>query len=336
MPVMSLHLPARRIAATASHAAAGRPCLHLQYLLPQTQRRTFKFGFGSREVKDGSAKSKGDSLADLRRRIFEKNMDRTQGDSIFDEELQNQEPEKPRIKEARKTFDEASPPTFKRSMVKEHMRRAEDPDPRWRIRFLKKKVRQMVRDADKPLTKAQRIKLTEKEHTSTSDVLATSTKRLMFLSRQIVGKTVDDAITQMRFSKKKMAREVRWQLELARDEAIAKRGMGLGAADGKVFDKPRQIQTKDGKWMEVKDPTGLYVDQSWVGKRLWLGRKAHYMARGRISMMWKPSAAISIVLKEEKTRLRQHDDRVEKEAKKAPWVHLPNRPVTAQRQYYSW
>lgn len=47
-------------------------------------------------------------------------------------------------------------------------------------------------------------------------------------------------------------------------------------------------------------------------------------------------SVINMVLKEEKTRIRQHEERVAKEAKKAPWVHLPNRPVTAQRQYYSW
>ncbi|KAI0880685.1 ribosomal protein L22 [Annulohypoxylon maeteangense] len=330
---MSLHLPARRIAATASQAAASRPCLHLQYLLPQTQRRAFNWGLSPKVVQNTVDKVKKDSAMERQKRLMRQSLDRTRGSSIFEDELEVQDDPGHPSDEISKTSPHDM---YKPSTVKEHMQRALDPDPRWRVRFLKKKVRQMVRDADKPLTKAQRIKLTEKEHTSMSDVLPTSTKRLMFLSRQIVGKTVDDAITQMRFSKKKMAREVKWQLELARDAAIAERGMGLGVADGKVFDKPRQIQTKDGKWMEVKDPTNLYVDQSWVGKRMWIGQRIHFMARGRMTMMWKPSASISIVLKEEKTRLRQHDDRVEKQIKKAPWVHLPNRPVTAQRQYYSW
>lgn len=49
-----------------------------------------------------------------------------------------------------------------------------------------------------------------------------------------------------------------------------------------------------------------------------------------------PDAAISVVLKEEKTRIREHGDRVAKEAKRKPWVHLPNRPISAQRPYYSW
>ncbi|KAI1091213.1 ribosomal protein L22 [Rostrohypoxylon terebratum] len=336
MSAMSLHLPARRIAATASKAAAGKPCLHLRYLLPQTQRRTFNWGFNPKPMDDEIAKAKRESIAERQKRMVLQNMQRTTGDSIFDEELQEAEkplgPSDPFRKKAKKVDADA----YRMSTVKEHMQRAKDPDPRWRVRFMKKKIRQMVRNADKPLTKAERIKMTEKEHLSKSDILPTSTKRLVHLSHQIVGKTVDDAITQMRFSKKKMAREVRWQLELARDTAITQRGMGLGAADGKVFEKPRQVQTKDGKWIQVKDPTTLYVDQSWVGKSKYLSQRIIYHSRGRSTMSWRPSATISIVVKEEKTRLRQHDDRVDKQAQKAPWVHLPNRPVTAQRPYYTW
>jgi len=45
---------------------------------------------------------------------------------------------------------------------------------------------------------------------------------------------------------------------------------------------------------------------------------------------------ISIVLKEEKTRIRLHDEKLAKQRRLGPWVHHPNRPVTAQRQYYAW
>jgi hypothetical protein len=41
-------------------------------------------------------------------------------------------------------------------------------------------------------------------------------------------------------------------------------------------------------------------------------------------------------LKEEATRIRLHNEREEKEKNKKVWVQLPNRPITAQRQYYSW
>lgn len=43
-----------------------------------------------------------------------------------------------------------------------------------------------------------------------------------------------------------------------------------------------------------------------------------------------------MVLKEEATRIRQHHEREEKKHNRKLWVQLPNRPITAQRQYYSW
>jgi hypothetical protein len=45
---------------------------------------------------------------------------------------------------------------------------------------------------------------------------------------------------------------------------------------------------------------------------------------------------LSVVLKEEAARIRLHEEREMKEKNKAVWVQLPNRPITAQRQYYSW
>ena len=42
------------------------------------------------------------------------------------------------------------------------------------------------------------------------------------------------------------------------------------------------------------------------------------------------------MLKEEKTRIRLHAEREQKAKDKKVWVQLPNRPITAQRQYYSW
>ncbi|KAI1642793.1 ribosomal protein L22 [Daldinia loculata] len=335
---MSLHLPARRVATAAARATAGKPSLHLQYLQPKTQRRNAWFNWGAKP-KVNSPLAQELSRREREQIIAEKNLQRTQGSSIFDEEIKDTE----RVQKQELEQELEQQPGQRRrptasagTKVKEHMERAENPDPRWRVRFLKKKVMQMVRNGDKPLTREQRVRLTEKQHTSASTDLPTSTKKLMFLSRQIAGKTVDEAITQMRFSKKKMAREVKWQLEEARDNAIVAHGMGLGAADGKTLEKPRKIQTKDGRWIEVNDPTTLYVDQSWVTKGPWRGVRVQYHARSRMSRMWRPTAAISLVLKEEKTRMRLYDEKVEKQARKRPWVHLPNRPVTAQRPYYSW
>ncbi|KAI2618313.1 ribosomal protein L22 [Hypomontagnella submonticulosa] len=330
---MSLHLPARRVATAAT---TSKPSL-----LPLTQRRHAWFNWGRNKSSPPSSANTPFTQELTRRereeQLAKKNMDRTQGTSIFDEELADTEAkakEDGDKKGGKRTGAEGG--IGRATSMREHMERAMDPDPRWRVRFLKRKVVQMVQNRNKPLSRDERIKRSEKQLVSASPALPTSTKKLVHLSHQIVGKTVDEAITQMRFSKKKMAREVKWQLEEARDRAIAARGMGLGSVSRGALDKPTKIQTKDGKWIEVNDPTALYVDQSWVTKGPWRGVRIQYHARSRMSQMWRPTASISVVLKEEKTRIRQHDERVEKQAKKAPWVHLPNRPVTAQRQYYSW
>ncbi|KAI4600877.1 54S ribosomal protein L22, mitochondrial [Pestalotiopsis sp. 9143b] len=317
---MSLHFPARRLAQTARSG----------YLLPYTQQRSASwFNWG------GSSKKKSPLSEELEKReqqkkIFDKMADRTAGESVFDEEIK-------KVDETSKaTPTEGGAAAYSGpSRAKEHMARALDPDPRWRIRWQRKKVMQMVRSGGK-VTKEQHIKMTEKEILQKSENLNTSTKKLMFLSRQIQGKTLDEALTQMRYSKKKTASEVSYVLKEARDRAIVSRGMGLGQVNGQLLDKPRQIQDKEGKWLEVSDPTRLYIDQAWVGKGPPRGMRIQYHARGRMSRMMKPSAHLTVILKEEKTRLRQYDDKLKKEAKAKPWVHLPNRPVTAQRPYYTW
>jgi hypothetical protein len=45
---------------------------------------------------------------------------------------------------------------------------------------------------------------------------------------------------------------------------------------------------------------------------------------------------ITVILKEEKTRIREAAEREAKKLRQGPWVHLPDRPVTGQRQWYSW
>ncbi|KAI0155392.1 ribosomal protein L22 [Hypoxylon sp. FL1284] len=345
---MSLHLPARRIA-TSARTTTGRTPL----LLPRTQRRNAGwFNWGRRKSGDSgesSALTKELTRREREQMMAKQNADRTQGTSIFDEEIKGvSRAGRKQARERRAAAASAGGGTGAATRVKEHMERADDPDPRWRVRFLKRKVMQQARvDPAKPPPRDEVIRRTERQHTSASDLLPTSTKKLVHLSRQIAGKTVDEALTQMRFSKKKMAREVAWQLEEARDRAVAAHGMGLGsAAAGARQQKqgaeqqpqppPRKIQTKDCRWIEVRDPTTLYVDQSWVTKNRFRGKVFNWHGRARMSFKKRPTAVISLVLKEEKTRIRQHEERVEAQAKKAPWVHLPNRPVTAQRQYYSW
>ncbi|KAI1331642.1 ribosomal protein L22 [Xylariaceae sp. FL0255] len=346
---MSLHLPARRatqiaVRATISTSKPSSPSsFHLQnqhaYLLPLTQRRNAWFdifrGKKNRNVgnealtRQLTEKEKADRTMQLQERL----LNRDQGSTIFDDEIKEGEGEGGRGKVAEKQKKSALDGY---SHMKEHTAWGIDPEPRWRTAYQRKKVLQHVRRSNQPLSKAEIIALTEREDHTKTEMLPTSTKKLVPLARQIAGKTVEDAIIQMRFSKKKMAKEVQHQLERARDFAIARAGMGLGQANGEVLETPRKIVTKEGKKLVVRDPTRLYVDQAWVGKGPMRGMRINYHGRGRRSRMRKPSSTLSLILKEEKTRIRLHDERVDKAAKKAPWVHLPNRPVTAQRQYYSW
>ncbi|KAF2994743.1 54S ribosomal protein L22, mitochondrial [Neopestalotiopsis sp. 37M] len=314
---MSLHFPARRLAQTARSGS----------LLPYTQQRSASwFNWGGSKKK--SPLSSELEKREREKKIMDKMADRTAGESVFDEEIKQVDATTP--KDLQAGAAQVGP-----SRVKEHMARALDPDPRWRIRWQRKKVMQMVRNGGK-VTKEQQIKMIEKELTQKSENLNTSTKKLMFLTRQIQGKTLDDALTQMRYSKKKTSTEVAYLLKEARDRAIVSRGMALGHLNGETLEKPRQIQDKEGNWLEVSDPTRLYIDQAWVGKGPPRGMRIQYHARGRMSRMMKPSAHLTVILKEEKTRLRQYDDKLKKEAKAKPWVHLPNRPITAQRPYYTW
>lgn len=167
-----------------------------------------------------------------------------------------------------------------------------DPNPRARVRWQRKKVIQMVRKHGR-LTKDERIRASERELLHKSHFMATSLKKLVMLSRQIIGKPVDNAIAQMRWSKKKMAQEVKYYLEEARDRAITERGMGLGKVKGEVFEKSKEIVTKDGKRIEVKDPTTMYVAQSWVGRGEWRAKSIDYKGRGRMGLIHHPSTSES-------------------------------------------
>lgn len=164
----------------------------------------------------------------------------------------------------------------------ETMAAALDPDPvgrkLWERRMVIREIKKRGR-----LTRTQQIKRQERELISKSHDFRTSVKKLVPLAKQIAGKTVDEAIIQMRFSKKKAAKDVREHLEHAKNEAIVKRGMGLGPVNGQKM-TPIKIQTKDGKRITVTDPTTLYVDQAWCGKGLY-GTEPDHRARGQINIM---------------------------------------------------
>ncbi|TKA52029.1 hypothetical protein B0A55_12742 [Friedmanniomyces simplex] len=248
-----------------------------------------------------------------------------------------------------------------------NMQRVLDPDPNARERWERKKVIQMVRRGGR-MNKQQMVKRTEREHVLRTHNLKTSVKKLGMLARQIAGKTIDDAILQMRFSKNKVAQEVLHQLEYARDEAVVMRGMGLGGvetqdnagkpnkasslisgtaptaptapalSDPQDTKSPVQIQLKDGKRHTISDPSTIYIDQAWVGRGPF-GQLPDFRARGQVNIMRTPWTSLSVVLKEEKTRIRLHEEREEKRKKAVlgkVWTHLPDRPVQWQRQWYTF
>lgn len=102
-----------------------------------------------------------------------------------------------------------------------------DPNPQARRNLERKLIIAGVKRHGR-MTKAQKLARTERESVYKSHFLPTSTKKLQKVVNQIAGKTVSEALVQLRFSKKKVARDVIKGLEIAQNEAIVGRGMGLG------------------------------------------------------------------------------------------------------------
>lgn len=217
-----------------------------------------------------------------------------------------------------------------------------DPNPAGRERWERKKVIQAIRKGGR-MTRAEMIVRQEREHLAKSHNLKTSVKKLGMLARQIAGKTVEEAEVQMRFSRKKAATYVLEHLEAAKNEAIVAKGMNLAHIDenGETVDEfpEQQIRLKDGKQHKVTNPSKLYIDQAWVGRGPY-GRLPDYRARGRIFVMRTPWTSLSLLLKEEKTRVREYQDREAKRKRQRVdnlWVHLPDRPLQGPRaQHFSW
>lgn len=156
------------------------------------------------------------------------------------------------------------------------------------------------------MNKTVKILRTERFSVCKSQLFKTSVKKLGPLARQIAGKPIEEAIVQMRFSKKKAAAEVKRHLEYARDEAIVTRGMGLGMvkaqgdreaegegegegaeAKAEAVMKPLVVEDKKGKRRTITDRSSIYVDQAWVGRGKY-GREPEFRARGRVNMLRPP------------------------------------------------
>lgn len=320
---MGPHLSSRRLVRSAVSLTNTSSPSPLNFHIPSIPRRTI-FGWGT---KKNSTLPENPLTEEFLRRKPAINRQVARGDlassSIFEDE--EAAGPKPAPEAAKKQRAPVRDPSI--------MAAALDPDPSNRERWERKMVIREIHKRGR-LSRTQQLKQQERELLSKSHNMKTSVKKLMQLARQVAGKSVEEAIVQMRFSKRKAAREVKQHLEHARNEAIVKRGMALGSVNGEAM-APVKIQTKDGKRTKVADPTALYVDQAWVGRGQY-GRSPDHRARGQIYMMKNPTTSISLILKEEATRLRQHREREENIKNRKLWVQLPNRPVTAQRQYYSW
>jgi len=214
------------------------------------------------------------------------------------------------------------------------MAAALDPAPGSRKNWERKMVIKSVRKRGR-LSKTERLQQTERRFLGKSPMIKTSVKKMTKLAHQIAGKTIDDAIVQMRFSKKKAAIDVRKHLEYARDRAITERGMGLGEVEDRKGEEVK-IETKDGKRLHITDQTQIYIDQAWVNRGPYGSAGIDYRARGRAYLLREPKTSVSVVLKEEATRVRLHEEREQKRKNRKVWTQLPDRPITAQRQYYCW
>ncbi|KAL1867959.1 39S ribosomal protein L22, mitochondrial [Paecilomyces lecythidis] len=214
-----------------------------------------------------------------------------------------------------------------------------DPQPQARIRWERKMVARTIRRRGR-LTKTEEILRSERESLAKSHWFKTSVKKLTPLARQIAGKNIDEAILQMRFSKKKAAKDVLEHLKHAKNVAIVNAGMGLGAVQAAEGEKPKPITVtlKSGERKVIKEPTDIYIAQAWVNRGPF-GVDYDHRARGNINLLRPPHTGLSVVLKEEKTRIREWKDReakAERQRKSQLWTQLPDRKITAQNQYYSW
>lgn len=217
-------------------------------------------------------------------------------------------------------FGDPSPPTGPQDevagMIRDpyNMAAALDPTPSARASWQRRMVIREIRGRWR-LSKTVKLARTERSHLSKSEFFKTSVKKLFPLANQIAGKPLNEAMVQMRFSKKKAAQDVLKHLEYARDQAIVIRGMGLGKVraqgqqaegkklvDGQEVDEAQEpeqeeerllVEDKKGKKRVVTDRTAMYVDEAWVGRGAF-GLGADSRARGNVNRLMLPYTSKSI------------------------------------------
>lgn len=181
------------------------------------------------------------------------------------------------------------------------MAAALDPTPVARKRWQRKMVIRDIRGRNR-LSKTEKILRTERQHLVKSPLIKTSVKKLYPLARQIAGKPLQEAMVQMRFSKKKAAQDVLKHLEYARDRAVVVRGMGLGRVrgaeeegEGAREEEGVVVEDKKGRRRVVGDRSAMYVDEAWVGRGKYESGSDH-RARGQIHRLRLPYTSESFLL----------------------------------------
>jgi ribosomal protein L22 len=232
-----------------------------------------------------------------------------------------------------------------------NLTRVLNPRPNARARWQRAQIIRHIRKGGR-LTKEMVIARTERKHMSASYLFKTSRKKLGPLARQIAGKPIEEAILQMRFSAKQVAHEVHEHLIQARNEAIVVKGMGLkndagiqqSLPSGPVIQDPDELPTRPNEnpnrvRKTAPDPTDIYVAEAWINQGPY-GKEPEWRARGRMNILRPPHTRITVLLKEEKTRTREKNEKeirqIKKRLRKSAWTQLPDRPVTNQSQYLLW
>lgn len=256
--------------------------------------------------------------------------------SIFADDLAKSSGPKPSLKkeQIKKRESEEGAPVPLEERDKKLMEPALNPNPKAQLRWERKMVHREIRTRGR-IPKAIQLQRTERESLSKSHWFKTSVKKLGPLARQIAGKNIDEAILQMRFSKKKAAQDVLGHLEHAKNVAMVRAGMGLSPSEPV---KPITVTLKSGERKQINDPTSIYIQQAWVNRGPY-GFGMDHRARGQINRLRPPATGLSVLLKEEKTRIREWEDRDAKalrQRKAQLWTQLPDRKISAQSQYYSW
>lgn len=254
--------------------------------------------------------------------------------SIFADDAARPSGPKPSRKKKAAEKDVGDGPAPLEERHKDRLQVALNPNPKAQLRWEKKMVIREIRKRGR-VPKPVQIQRTERESLSKSHWFKTSVKKLGPLARQIAGKNIDEAILQMRFSKKKAAEDVLGHLEHAKNVAMVRAGMGLGSSDPV---KPITVTLKTGERKKINDPTAIYIQQAWVNRGPY-GFDMDHRARGQINRLRPPATGLSVLLKEEKTRVREWEDREAdalRKRKSQLWTQLPDRKISAQNQYYSW